>query len=291
MKNKVILIGNGINLVNNPYTWSDVIDNLISYIGADGQINKDNKPFPLLYEEIIIEAIKNRAIEEIDIKKFIASETSKLNLNDVHKKIANLNAKNILTTNYDFTIEQSIKESPDTNDKGISKQKLYSLFRHTENNDQKVWHIHGDSNVPSSIMLGYEQYSGYLQKSREYVLGSSLYTSYESISIKKKFENNSFEYDSWIEFFFTHDIYILGLTLDFVEMHLWWLLTYRARRKQQKFPIRNKIFFYYASESHSDIKHKLELLKSCDVVPFSIRLNKSYEKYYIKALEKIKNTP
>lgn len=287
MNKNVILLGNGINRINNSFSWSDLIDNLISFIGADGQINKNNKPFPLLYEEIVIEAMKNRGIEEKEVKKLIASETVKLQQNKIHETIAKMNVDNILTTNYDFTIENSIKKSADTSDKGVIKQTTYSLFRHTENDFKKVWHIHGDAKISSSIMLGYEQYSGYLQKLREYVLGGKLYKSYSASSIKEKFNNDSFKYDSWVEFFFTHDIHIIGLTLDFVEMHLWWLLTYRARRKQQRFPINNKIFFYYNSESHNEIKHRLELLRSCDVVPFSIKANNDYERIYINALKKI----
>ena len=67
MTKKVILVGNGINLLNNPYSWSDLIKNLIHYVGVHGQISTDKKPFPLLYEEIIIEAIKNRGYVENDI--------------------------------------------------------------------------------------------------------------------------------------------------------------------------------------------------------------------------------
>lgn len=287
MAEKVLLVGNGINRINNYYSWDNLIDNLVSFIGADGQINKDNKPFPLLYEEIIIEAIKNREIQENKVKKFIADETSKLNPNSIHEEISKLKIENILTTNYDFTIEKTISKSADTKDHGLMKQKIYSLFRHSITNGKKVWHIHGDSRMSTSIMLGYEQYSGYLQKLREYVLGNSLYNSYKPDSIKEKFDNNSFTYESWVEFFFTHDVHIVGLTLDFVEMHLWWLLTYRARRKQQKFPINNKIFFYYTSESKNDIMHRIELLKSCDVVPYSIKANGDYEKLYQNVLTKI----
>jgi len=286
MDKRVILVGNGINRINNSYSWNDLIDNLISFIGAEGQISKDNKPFPLLYEEIVIEAMKNRGIAENDVKRFIAKETAKLHQNSIHKELSQLEVNNILTANYDFTIEYAIKEKPRTIDGGLIKQSLYSLFRHTENNGKKVWHIHGDAQVTSSIMLGYEQYSGYLQKMREFVLGGSLYKSYKALPIKEKFNKNAFKHDSWIDFFFTHDIHIMGLTLDFVEMHLWWLLTYRARRMQQKFPIQNRIFFYYNTESHESIKHRLDLLKSCEVVPFGIRTNGDYESFYKKAIKK-----
>ena len=44
------------------------------------------------------------------------------------------------------------------------------------------------------------------------------------------------EKKSWIDLFFTHDIYIVGLKLDTNEIDLWWLLTYRA-------------YLYYSNDS------------------------------------------
>ncbi|MEJ7673835.1 MAG: hypothetical protein WKF59_14345 [Chitinophagaceae bacterium] len=59
---------------------ADLINNVINFIGAQGIISTIDKPFPLLYEEIFVEAIKHRNFSEIDIKKFIALEVLKLNL-------------------------------------------------------------------------------------------------------------------------------------------------------------------------------------------------------------------
>ena len=134
MQNKVLLLGNGINTIKSDYTWEQLIDDLIEYIGAAGQIDKNNKPFPLLYEEIFIEAVKNRGIKEKKIKNFIASKVSNLKPNDIHKNLINLGISNYLTTNYDYTLESTINSKiKKLNDNGIIKQNTYSLFRHNCN--------------------------------------------------------------------------------------------------------------------------------------------------------------
>lgn len=40
MENYVFLIGNGINNINTSYTWYNLLEDLIKYIGAKGRIRK-----------------------------------------------------------------------------------------------------------------------------------------------------------------------------------------------------------------------------------------------------------
>jgi hypothetical protein len=39
---------------------------------------------------------------------------------------------------------------------------------------------------------------------------------------------------SWLGFFYTRDVYILGFTFDVAEYHLWWILADWARRRKRK---------------------------------------------------------
>jgi len=77
---------------------------------------------------------------------------------------------------------------------------------------------------------------------------------------------------SWIDLFFTKDIHVIGLTLDFVETDLWWLLTYRARSKfyqkgkKQKLNITNRITYYIPEKYALTAKYKLEVLEANDVI-------------------------
>ncbi len=287
MKNKVFLIGNGINNINTTYTWTQLIEDLIGYIGATGQIKVENKPFPLLYEEIIVEAVKNRDFTENDIKTFIAKKIYKLESNSLHEQILGMGAQNILTSNYDLTFEKLLtKKVRALKNEGVVKENIYSVFRHYTFDTHIIWHIHGDSNYPSSIALGYEHYSGYLQQMRNYIAsGTGLsYKNFQPDPLMKRLKSgNPLESYSWLDFFFQNDVYIIGLTLDFIEIHLWWLLTFRQRAiLTSELNIKNKIFYFYPNTLANKIEHKLQLLKSYGIIPFSCKSSSRNEMSFYK---------
>jgi len=287
MKNKVFLIGNGINNIDTMYTWSQLIEDLIDHIGATGQIQTENKPFPLLYEEIIAEAVKKRKFKENGIKEFIAEKINSLQPNSLHRQILDMGVKNILTTNYDFTFEKLLTDDiKSLKNEGIVKENMYSVFRHYLFDDLNIWHLHGDGNSPSTITLGYEHYSGYLQQMRNYI-ASGTGTSYRKLQlpplIKRIKSKDKDEIYSWLDFFFTHDIYIIGLTLDFIEIHLWWLLTFRQRAMfTNRMKVENKIVYFFPNSYAPKIQHKLQLLQSYDIIPFSCKYSTRNEMNYYK---------
>lgn len=292
MKEKALLIGNGINNIGQAYSWSDLIENLIETIGAKGQIDTDSKPFPLLYEEIFVEAVRNRNFKEKRIKEYIAGEITKLKPNEIHQAITKLGIKNILTTNYDFTLEQShTTGNINLKNQGIVKEISYNVFRHYQINDTNYWHIHGDAHAPASITLGYEHYSGYLQQMRNYVAtGTGNAYKEKFVPLIERLKMRIVKNDSWLDVFFNNDVYIIGLTLGFVEIHLWWLLTYRQRAKLvQNIPIDNKIIYFYPSSFAKEIKNKIELLKSYGIIPYSIKGDPDRAAYYSEIINKIKS--
>jgi hypothetical protein len=117
-----------------------------------------------------------------------------------------LNFNNILTTNYDYNFTPYAT--------GIkTKETKYSLYRYQMYNNTKIWHIHGEINAPESIMIGYEHYM----------------SSIHNIQINQKENQKENKKISWIDIFLNDNIYILGLGLDFGEIDLWWLLSYRNR--------------------------------------------------------------
>ena len=56
----------------------------------------------------------------------------------------------------------------------------------------------------------------------------------------------------WSDLFFTHDIHIVGLTLDVCEIDLWWLLTYRAQLFHSNSGIKNEITLYSTKDRSSN---------------------------------------
>lgn len=291
MSKPVLLVGNGINNIRQDYRWKDLIDNLIEFIGATGQIRLDNKPFPLLYEEIFVEAVKASRNSERDIKEFIAREVSKLTPNEVHEQLAAMHLPHVLTTNYDFTLEKVMMQQTDElKNAGVIKENQYSLFRQHKIHQTHFWHIHGDANSPQSITLGYEHYSGYLQQMRNYIAnGTGNAYKKTFISLVRRLKQPLDGINSWVDLFFTHDVHIVGLTMDFIEIHLWWLLTFRQRIKlSNQVLVKNHIYYYFPSPMATAISHKLDLLRSAGVTPFSITYDeKNKVKYYAQIIRKI----
>lgn len=137
----VLLLGNGLNRL--PYeagkgiSWNDLLESLINEFSKGNIQNNDesSKPFPLLYEEILSYAINQRKKEseneeEKEIKEHIATKIREIIPNDSHKLLKKCRFSNILTTNYDYLIEQAIGETPiDAKNYGTVKEQKYSLFR------------------------------------------------------------------------------------------------------------------------------------------------------------------
>lgn len=292
MKNTVFLIGNDINNATASYSWENLLKDLTRHAGLKALPNMLNKPFPLVYEEIILKTLATGKVQENDLKKFIASKIELLKPNSIHRAIADTGVQHIFTTNYDCTLEQAFNDSvKKINNIGCIKEILFSLFRKNRIAKTNFWHIHGLATHPQSITLGFEHYGGYLQHMRNYVVAGTKDT-YKDIRfspLELRIKKNKVTHASWVDYFFTHDIEIFGLNLDVVEVHLWWLLTYRARMKARgRLTITNRIRYFYPKKYEAVSKHKLELLKACGVELVSLPMtNNNRMAYYDKVLKKI----
>ena len=274
MKEQVLLLGNGINDVTNNYKWGDLIADLITFTGLQKIRVDAKKPFPLLYEEIYLNNLKSKKLSEADLKTFIANKLITVNPNDAHKRIRLFGFSNILTTNYDYAIENTNEnKSSKLKNEGVVNESLYSVFRCREIQKTKIWHIHGEINFPKSILLGNEHYGGNLQHIRNYVVqgSSNEYKNFNTPSLISLIKKNNVKNNSWVDLIFQRDVHIVGLTLDFTELDLWWLITFRARNKlERKIPVNNKITYYYPKEFETSIRYKLEMLEANEVSTIGI---------------------
>lgn len=282
-----LLIGNDINNINNPYSWKSLLAEMISFCGLSPEtINFEQKPFPLLYEEIFLNAARKNNLKESELKQFIAQKVQSIEQNRIHQKIKALPVEHIMTTNYEFSLENTDQ----LKNKGIVRETRYSVFRHFETEGKKIWHLHGDANTPASINLGFEHYGGQLQQIRNYTVSGTLYKnkSLPKIPLIRRITNDAIQLHSWIDLFFTTDIFILGLNLDFVETDLWWLITYRARSQQlEKVNIDNRIFYFIPEHKMEVSKAKLDLLRANGIEIIAID-EEDKEIYYSIAIERIK---
>ncbi len=292
--NKALLVGNDINNTTGNYSWANLIKGLIEYADAYPPINTENKPFPMLYEEIYLNAVKKQSAPEMRIKTLIASQTRNMVPNELHNRILDLGIPNILTTNYDLCFEKTLGfEEKSCKNQGVVQENIYSMFRHHNMESHKIWHIHGSQTLPGSITLGYEHYGGYLQTMRNYVAtGTQKTYKYKNFSrLDLRLKKGSVAHHSWVDFFFTHDLHIMGLNLDFVEMHLWWLISYRARLiARGKIPVTNKIYYYYPAAYEERSRHKLEMMRISEIETVRIDGFKDKTDYYKRVINSLKNS-
>ncbi|EFH9671660.1 hypothetical protein GTP88_24770, partial [Escherichia coli] len=235
---------------------------------------------------------------ENKIKDSIASKINTIKPNEIHQRIIGLECNNILTTNYDLAFEYCLDDSikpDDLKNEGVIKESKYNIFRHYQVKNKNIWHIHGAVNNPSSIILGYEHYSGYLQSMRGYTTTGSQYSNKSfNEPLTKRLQANDIG-NSWIDDFFTKDVYILGLNLDFVEIDLWWLLTFRERtRIAKKISLQYEVTYYIPGYYYNDAasKPKIDLLKSVGVIinhDFGLVFKGKEKEYYLDVIKDIQN--
>ena len=266
-KKKILLIGNGFNLVSDGgASWNALLNSLagIPRTKHESDVRKA-KPFTLWFEEVACgrqhRLLKQRIAE--DLKGRVAP-------NRHHKVLMELNFEHILTTNYDYNLESAdggnwIPNFP-------ARENFYSLFRRRSSGNRHVWHIHGELDIVGSIMLGHEQYSGYIHKIRN-LLTSGVETNAKGRDGKpylSKFSRNNkgslVDVESWIDLFLEHEVHIIGFGLDYTENHLWNLITEKQRLKGKGLPIAQAVFHRCSDKRQSTAEEaKMSILSALGV--------------------------
>lgn len=270
-----IFFGNGFNRCSeNSQSWEQILKDVV--VQNKEILNDILNTFQ--YEDIYLskkvdfDSLKTIYKDKSDewlIKKTMAQELLKTMPNVLHTKLAKLEATHYITTNYDYLLEDELsKQGFKLNKKASdSSEKLYSLRRKNvfvNKEDKKtIWHIHGDINLPQSIMLGYDHYCGAIGKTTSYVKGT--YNNRDSgkkvSSMEIRLNNNDKEITSWIDLMFMSNVHIVAFGIDYAEQDIWWLLNKRQRFiKEEKAKICNKIFYYCTEDDK-----KREILESFGV--------------------------
>ena len=282
-----ILFGNGINRISdNAETWDDLLDK----IKGVNQFSNGNLPNTMVYERIFMEKHdpnKNQKNDELEIKNSIAGAMQSQKPNEIFELLALVDADNYLTTNYDYAFEKSLGITPEK----LSTEDIYSLRRkrkYTLSNGTKyLWNIHGEIDQPKSIMLGLDHYCGSVSKIDAYVKGNYKHTvdgiSQDIKPMLTKLKNESYCFTSWVDLFFSSNVHIIGLSLDYSETDIWWLLNKRARFAADGL-INNKVYFY----TNCIDKEKKGLLKSFNVeVVMTQAVKSDYKSMYRSAISKM----
>lgn len=306
-----ILFGNGFNRLTkgNP-SWDELLDRL-----AKDKLG-EKIPNTLKFETIILKQpyrdspkivitpsgrsillsrgspiITSGEVIEHKIKREIADQLEYFEPNEVYDYLSHLSVNNYITTNYDNTL---LKSKRILSVKRYRKETLYSILRHyvlskDDDKDQIYWPIHGNMDSPNSIMLGYDHYCGSLSRIQSYIKGSYNRPDLGQVRPMIKKLSDGFDVDySWIDLFFSSDIHIIGHSMAYEEMDLWWILNKRCRMKlENNVRIDNHLFFYPTSDKDIN-SDKRQLLKVFDVeIKDLSTYHDNYEDNYKLQLEQI----
>jgi len=272
---RALLIGNGINQLDTSqsFSWGDLLSELKRRFDIDVDLDNVFKPFPLAFDEMLHQKsgktdVKNKLKT---LKKNIRSsiETQlegKRGFTGYHREFMILNYDDILTTNYDYSLQNSVEPEFNSKKWKLARNRQESKYSFKRSYDlpgvnKVVWHIHGElsdtrryirdsSNYPEkSILIGYEHYSDYLQKIQENIAGQSGVQKIDNQSLRIRLRNEEIS-PFWTDIFFTHNLDIVGQGFDFSENHLWWIINHRANlirneSNRDKINVNNRIRFFY----------------------------------------------
>lgn len=283
-----LLIGNGFNRINQDnVNWKKLLDSIVK-----DKDTMSDLPNIINYEYLLLEKNEGGKAQygEKKVKEHIAKELVAMKSSHLYDQICELDVQNIMTTNYDYVLDDTLREKYDLVDRHF-REKIYSIQRkkqYLQSNKKMltVWNIHGEIDYPSSIMLGLDHYCLSVAKINQYVNGKYTVERNKVHSIKDKLTNYSFwDCKSWVELFFKSNVYIIGSGLDYSEIDLWWILDKRARmfkNKDLKSKINNKIVFYSSVDKS---KHKL-----CDAFNIEVvdRKDTDWEEFYNFAIQDVK---
>ena len=289
---KTLLIGNGINLLTHSVSWKNVIKRLAKFANKQDLIMEhiEEKPFTLVFEEIYLRSAKINEITELQLKEEVARIINEIPHSDYHEQLVQSNVRHILTTNYDYNLEDAAGN--DYVDTSPSKETKYSLFRRRSLLQKNIWHIHGEYSVPNSIALGHDHISGSLHHIRDYLVTRSKRSQQKAspfLAGDLDFGLHSEDY-SWLDIFLRDDIYIYGFSMDYTEIELWWLLSFKERLRMKGKPVGKTVFFYFPGEESNTKKEigKRAILDSYGVHIIGLDGNNHIKAFY-DFLESIKH--
>ena len=265
---KVLLIGNGINQVSdNGASWNALLNKLAGKPKNEREKKVRNaKPFTLWFEEL------SSTTKKRDLKESVADALkSGIPPNKFHTEIMAMDFQNILTTNYDYNLENATDTGWRPN--LAAPESYYSLFRRWSSGSRHIWHVHGELNNTSSIMLGHVQYSGYINKIRNF-LTNGIPTEVRSRDKKpylskyaSKSSRTKGDVENWVDVFLENEVHFVGFGLDYTENHLWNLITEKRRfRKKSRKDFGRAVFHHCSDRKMStEDEARLSILAALDV--------------------------
>lgn len=305
----VLLLGNGL-VYDEAYNWNKIIErvkrkdaDISSFKGKkvlDGEKTEFKVPYSILvaatapiedktrYESYVRELTLEPSDNNVPTKR---RNRRKFESNDLLNKIIRMPFDAILTTNYTYEIENAqLNGYPELSNKrkcdlsayysgkSIKKKSDTRYLIHTCNKlsptDTEIWHIHGELRRPTSMILSHNEYAHLCHSILSHNdIRSGHYGAFEK----------EFHITSWVDYFMVGNVFILGLSMDYTEFDLWWLLT---RRQREELGSIGKVVFYEMAKEENVYKH--QALRSIGVDVRAIECdNDNYDFFYRAAISDI----
>jgi len=218
-----LLIGNGLNRVDNQGKngWSAITADLEKafrvYSDSDWEISDDMPLSARMARLRNVVTFTDTEDPEEGIEEYRGwlNKLCQLEPGSVLKTLLSLFGDcNILTTNYDYTIEKALGikslQTLQKNSECVFVSDIDEIKKNSSRRNGNVWHIHGEAAVPGSIVIDQHSYFtalSYLQSEREL--------------------------DNWLKVFLNSDVHIFGFTFRYDEQLLWYALQERLKKKDR----------------------------------------------------------
>ncbi len=284
---KSLLIGNGVNrLSNDSVSWENVLKELVQ------TNNFPKESLNLIPNTIFFECIKFQSsppfrTSEAAAQQRIANMMAAIQPNPYHARFLESGVKHIFTTNYDYSLEKAAAAPADSS----GNETKYSLFRRKKVGELSIWHIHGEIDRPKTIMLGFDHYAGCLQKMRKHLVGE-LESDEEKalIALASRLSGEEPKEPAWVEIFLRDQVDIIGLTLDFTEIDLWWLLGLKKMMGLLKDGIAGKTRYihFYLENQTGETEARLAAMKlyGIEILEIPVKSNQ-WEQAYTDYLNEV----
>lgn len=291
MTSACLLIGNGINRCCGGLSWEELLQKIAHryFISTDTVSS-----CPIAFEQLKCAVLsRNIKLQSDEFAFDILAELDTLQTDkyaEILEQFMKLHFHNILTTNFDYLLERTLiadyQYDKYTHYVVIPQETKCSRIRHSKINDVNIYHIHGELGKKGTICLGNVHYATNLKAIMDTVLDYCKET--DTYSLKEKVFSD--DLISWAQFFFTRDIYIVGLGLYDCDMDLWWLIAYRRQLiLSGEKRINNKVVYYYLFNEEKDQQFK-ECLESMSIEVRERKIdNKDWKSNYIAVAEDIRN--
>lgn len=250
-------------------------ETLLSEIAKKYLVSKDTVASNILAYEQLKATVLARNIK-VSSESFAFSILEQLDAiqqetyNEIFSVYLSLPIEVILTTNFDYAIERALVNDYQyknyTKNVFMPQETKCSCIRYSDLEGKKIFHIHGELGKPGTVCLGNVHYVENLNKLMIKMLN------YDKDSDMHALKDEVFGDSllSWAQYFFTRNIYIIGLGLYDCDMDLWWLIAYRQQLKLEGDErIKNKIVYYYLYEKKD--QNFVDCLKAMDI---DVRENK-----------------